>query len=75
MRGSPVSSHLNGHAAILNCVSKCMRGENREGMRCEDVLESIFQNARVICTNTPPGISNIAGFAIDSFVIYVLYYT
>lgn len=44
-------------------------------MRCEDVLESIFQNARVICTNTPPGISNIAGFAIDSFVIYVLYYT
>lgn len=58
-------------------LSACGERTGRAGtvMRCEDVLESIFQNARVICTNTPPGISNIAGFAIDSFVIYVLYYT
>lgn len=50
-------------------------GRTGTGMRFEDVLKSIFQNTRVICTNVPSGISKIETFAIDSFVMYVLCYT
>lgn len=54
-----------------------MAGPRRAGtgMCSEDVLRSIFQNARVICTNAPSGISKIEALAIDSFIIYVLCYT
>lgn len=45
------------------------------GIRFEDVLKSVFQNTRVICTDVPSEISKIEAFATDSFVMYVLCYT
>lgn len=76
----PLASGCLGHcpesqAWVEKASDVVGEGRTGTGMRFEDVLKSIFQNTRVICTNVPSGISKIETFAIDSFVMYVLCYT